>query len=115
MKNLQFTNSLLLYILILGSANPCNVQNGGCSEKCSLDVAGKVVCGCRAGKIVLSDGRCVPERAVRNCTGEEFQCTSGPCILYELSCDAIQHCPGMYVHWKTKDGKSIMLELHIPT
>ncbi|BET02800.1 low-density lipoprotein receptor [Nesidiocoris tenuis] len=78
--------------------NPCNVLNGGCSQKCRLDPQGQVKCSCSGNQILDTDGkRCVtpPDRTgdgARKCTDLEFACESEGCIPYHLTCDGIFHC-----------------------
>ena len=72
-------------------ANPCEIGNGGCSEICTLDEYGKVKCQCSPGKIPKEGGRCVVGEIARTaCTKDQFECSSGACIDYVLTCDKVR-------------------------
>ncbi|XP_076313100.1 LDL receptor protein 1 isoform X3 [Tachypleus tridentatus] len=74
------------------SLNPCLSMNGGCEDKCSVDIDGTVNCSCSPGKILLPGGkRCGVKLA--NCTDSEFECGTGVCIPFQLTCDGIAECP----------------------
>jgi len=79
------------------SANPCNILNGGCTDLCKINEYSHPVCYCGLGKILMDDGRCVQAKPAMsseaNCTEDSFQCETGGCISYELSCDNHVHCP----------------------
>ncbi|XP_067123645.1 low-density lipoprotein receptor-related protein 1 isoform X3 [Centruroides vittatus] len=72
--------------------NPCYSLNGGCEDICSVAYNGSVKCSCFPGRILSSDGkRCAVKNA--NCSQMEFECGTGVCIPFELTCDDISHCP----------------------
>jgi len=78
--------------------NPCQVLNGGCAEICYLDEYGRAACKCNAGKMLEENGRCVSEPKNRaNCTANEFRCSTGSCIDYELTCDGVSRKSYEYV------------------
>ncbi|GLH07804.1 Vitellogenin receptor, partial [Gryllus bimaculatus] len=78
-------------------SNPCRVLNGGCQDLCKLDEKGEVVCSCYPYRRLVNNGRCIDE-SIANGTSQEcwvedsFQCSSGGCIPFHLTCDGISHC-----------------------
>ncbi|XP_063218358.1 prolow-density lipoprotein receptor-related protein 1 [Bacillus rossius redtenbacheri] len=72
-------------------ASACRVLNGRCEDVCSLDTAGRPVCSCFPGRGLLPDGRRCAS-LFTNCTDHSFECSSGGCIPYQLTCDGWPHC-----------------------
>lgn len=68
--------------------------NGGCEDKCRLDIKGVVECSCSHNRILLSDKkRCIESSTLqKNCSSNEFVCSSNDCVPYENTCDGIPHC-----------------------
>jgi low-density lipoprotein receptor-related protein 1 (alpha-2-macroglobulin receptor) len=73
------------------SANPCQVLNGGCEDVCGVDGAGKIKCECTQGVLSQDGKKCLPKTS-SNCNPGEFECSSGGCIPYHLTCDDVSHC-----------------------
>ncbi|XP_058055099.1 prolow-density lipoprotein receptor-related protein 1 [Anopheles bellator] len=74
------------------AADPCQVLNGFCEDRCLTDARGKVVCHCTQGVLDADGQRCIP-KAVANCNAAtEFTCSNGNCIPFHLTCDSIDHC-----------------------
>ncbi|KAI1293709.1 Prolow-density lipoprotein receptor-related protein 1 [Halotydeus destructor] len=74
------------------TSNPCLAANSGCSDICSVNLNKTVTCSCSEGRTLLPDGkRCVIRNS--NCSSLEFECKSGECIPYELTCDGEKSCP----------------------
>ncbi|XP_050433383.1 low-density lipoprotein receptor-related protein 1 isoform X2 [Adelges cooleyi] len=77
------------------SKNPCRVLNGGCEDICRLDIKGNVECSCQRNRVLLPDKkRCVESLSTgrKNCSSNEFTCSSFDCIPFENTCDNIPHC-----------------------
>lgn len=68
-------------------------MNGGCEDLCRLDIKGTVECSCKHNRVLLPDKqRCVENISRKNCSNNEFLCSSKECIPYENTCDDINHC-----------------------
>ncbi|XP_065578254.1 prolow-density lipoprotein receptor-related protein 1-like isoform X3 [Artemia franciscana] len=77
------------------SLNKCRVLNGGCEDICRLTEKGAASCHCFTGRVSLvQDPRRCVSYAV-NCSTNEFACSSGKCIPYELTCDGVPQCPDL--------------------
>ena len=74
------------------TVNPCLKSVSGCSDTCVISINGSVICSCHPKRGLLPDGkRCVDK--VINCTATEFECSTGSCIPYEMTCDGVNACP----------------------
>lgn len=85
--------------MILGFQNVCLIHNGGCEDECKLDASGAAICSCYPGREVLLSNpkRCIEARVSRDngtCdgSGTQFECSTGSCIPFELTCDGVKHC-----------------------
>ncbi|XP_055692338.1 low-density lipoprotein receptor-related protein 1 [Lutzomyia longipalpis] len=74
------------------SADPCKVLNGGCEDHCSVDKNLRVKCECTRGRLAADGKRCLPVKS-SSCPPDNFECSSGGCIPYHLTCDTVNHCP----------------------
>ncbi|XP_050540895.1 low-density lipoprotein receptor-related protein 1 [Daktulosphaira vitifoliae] len=75
--------------------NPCRINNGDCEDICRLDIKGDIECSCHNGRTLLSDKkRCIKNsnNVKKNCSKNEFACSSFGCVPIENTCDSIQHC-----------------------
>lgn len=82
----------IIYIF-QGYKNPCLTLNGGCEDICGLDIKGVVECSCKPNRLLLPDKlRCVDNILIKNCSINEFLCSSNECIPIENTCDGINHC-----------------------
>lgn len=76
--------------------NPCSILNGGCEDICRLDIKGEVECSCYRNRVpvIESNKRCVEITSIpgRNCSTNEFKCSSLECIPFENTCDGRPHC-----------------------
>lgn len=99
------------------SANPCRALNGGCEDLCRLDEFAKVgdmvvrhwnvvasfisirvcheqvSCQCFPGRTPLRSDPSRCGRQSTNCSSTEFECSSGNCIPFQLTCDGVAECP----------------------
>lgn len=73
------------------TANPCQVLNGGCEDVCTADRDGKIKCHCTQGTLADDGKRCRP-KLLTHCAIGQFECSSGGCIPYSLTCDSVSHC-----------------------
>lgn len=72
--------------------NPCLPLNGGCEDVCSVASNGTIICSCFIGRVLSSDGKtCVIKNS--NCSDVEYECGTGVCIPFELTCDGVSACP----------------------
>ncbi|XP_050441147.1 vitellogenin receptor [Adelges cooleyi] len=70
--------------------HPCQKNNGGCSHVCLVSGKGKT-CGCPLGMFLSENGQnCT---ALKQCSVDEFRCSTGECILSRFRCDGIVSCP----------------------
>lgn len=72
----------------------CSLFNGGCEDVCLPHENDEVKCECTQGVLNQFDKkRCQPrvKEVVCNATSE-FECKSGECIPYTLTCDDTKHC-----------------------
>jgi len=80
-------------LIYLGYRNPCITLNGGCEDTCDLDIKGNVLCSCKPNRVLLPDKqRCIENNSTKNCSSNEFSCSSNECIPFENTCDGINHC-----------------------
>ncbi|XP_068084350.1 prolow-density lipoprotein receptor-related protein 1 [Anabrus simplex] len=73
-------------------SNPCRIQNGGCEDICKLDVAGAVLCSCYGDRRLLVDERRCVDNNNKTCGEHYFQCSTGSCVPFHLTCDGVSHC-----------------------
>ena len=72
--------------------NPCLPLNGGCEDVCSVSLNGSIFCSCFIGRVLSPNGKtCVIKNS--NCSQTEFECGTGVCIPFELTCDGVSSCP----------------------
>lgn len=74
------------------SANKCQILNGGCEDVCTINQNNEIKCQCTQG-ILTNDGKRCTVKPTNFCTSDQFECRSGICIPYTLTCDGINHCP----------------------
>ena len=77
--------------------DPCSVLNGGCEDVCSVQ-NGDIKCSCNEGRTpIAGDSQRCTNRDEPCKHPFQFQCSEilqDPiCILYNLTCDGISHCP----------------------
>lgn len=76
-----------------GFKNPCLTFNGGCEDKCQLDIKGAIECSCHNKRVLLPDKqRCIENIVTTKCSSNEFTCSSIDCIPFEYTCDGTPHC-----------------------
>ena len=74
---LEFNQNFVFNLGGHGPANPCSVNNGGCSDFCTFK-SGKVVCTCKVDSIIGPDGKkCIP--------GKWRYCTICELIIIEIN------------------------------
>ena len=74
-------------------ANPCDNNNGGCSDTCHIGPNGVAECSCPDSTgMTLGNGfkMCVPIR--NNCTDGQFICRNGRCVSMMAKCDSDNDC-----------------------
>lgn len=72
--------------------NICANLNGGCEDIC-LPHGNGVKCECVHGYLDTDGKRCLKRKKSSFCNSTtEFECGSGECIPYILTCDKISHC-----------------------
>lgn len=70
----------------------CDWFNGGCEDMCVLDENRNPKCVCSVGKLAKDGQRCIRDSINGSCKPQEYECKSGECISYNLTCDTIEHC-----------------------
>ncbi|XP_015791351.1 low-density lipoprotein receptor-related protein 2 [Tetranychus urticae] len=71
--------------------NPCNINNGGCTDSCHQAPNGTVECRCNTGFKVANEGRmCVPSNVT--CDSTKYACANGKCIPRLWACDGDDDC-----------------------
>ena len=85
-------------IIVQETVQHCNstrcggVLNGGCEDIC-LPHKNDVKCECTQGVLDKSGKRCLKRHQESSCNETiEFECDSGDCIPFDLTCDTIPHC-----------------------
>ncbi|KAJ8319796.1 hypothetical protein KUTeg_001383 [Tegillarca granosa] len=80
-------------VFTMGTANPCENHNGGCSHSCHPAPDGTAECKCDdSADLVLGNGdkMCVP--ANHTCGPDQFVCTNGHCLHKRWLCDSVDDC-----------------------
>lgn len=74
--------------------NPCDNNNGGCSDVCYPARGGGVECSCTDSvnmKLGNNGKMCIPAASV--CSAErQFTCSNGNCIPFQVVCDGSTDC-----------------------
>lgn len=74
------------------SGNACSAFNGGCEDIC-LPHKNSFKCECSQGYLDKDGKRCLSRSKISSCDPKaEFECRSGECIPYVVTCDGIKHC-----------------------
>lgn len=69
------------------------VLNGGCEDVCLPHGIDEVKCECTQGTLDKSGKRCLKRQKESSCDEtKEFECGSGDCVPYELTCDKAANC-----------------------
>ena len=79
--------------LTFTGSNPCENNNGGCSDICTPGPGGQAECACPdQSDMKLGNGgkMCVPIQ--NNCTEDQFVCRSGKCVSPNVKCDLDDDC-----------------------
>ena len=95
-------------------ANPCDNNNGGCSDVCHAGPDGTTQCQCPDGsgtKLTANNGdrMCVP--FPNACSPEQFVCRNGNCVHKNTVCDTDDDCGDGTDEDSTYCGKSIKRRL----
>ena len=95
-KKKSFSNVTIISsesLLYLAGTNPCDNNNGGCSDICTPGTNGQASCSCPDfSGLVLGNGEkmCVPQ--INRCSGDQFVCRNGNCINPRFVCDLDDDC-----------------------
>lgn len=74
------------------TASACAAFNGGCEDIC-LPHGNSFKCECSQGYLDKDKKRCLSRNKMSLCdTKTEFECRSGECVPYIVTCDGIAHC-----------------------
>lgn len=71
--------------------NECSAFNAGCEDIC-LPHGNGHKCECSQGVLSNDGKRCISRKQQITCDPNEFQCKSGECVPYFVTCDGIMHC-----------------------
>lgn len=72
--------------------NACSGLNAGCEDIC-LPHGNSFKCECSQGYLDSDGRRCLSRDKTIPCeVPTEFECTSGECVPYIVTCDGIAHC-----------------------
>lgn len=72
--------------------NACTALNAGCEDICLPHGSG-FKCECSQGILAKDGRRCMSRDKVITCDPvNDFQCKSGECVPYFVTCDGITHC-----------------------
>jgi low-density lipoprotein receptor-related protein 1 (alpha-2-macroglobulin receptor) len=70
----------------------CSGILSGCEDVC-LPKGNSFECHCTQGILDLDGRRCVSRKVENSCDkSQEYQCKSGECVPFTLTCDTIPHC-----------------------
>ncbi|CRL03072.1 CLUMA_CG016407, isoform A [Clunio marinus] len=73
--------------------NACAAFNGGCEDICLPHGENSFKCECSQGYLAKDGKRCLSRNKSSNCDATmEFECRSGECVPYVVTCDGIPHC-----------------------
>lgn len=74
------------------TSNECLAFNAGCEDICMPHGSGHK-CECSQGVLGKDGKRCISRDRMVTCDPvNEFQCKSGECVPYFVTCDGIMHC-----------------------
>lgn len=74
------------------SNSACAAFNGGCEDSC-LPQGNSSKCACTQGFLDQDGKRCISREKTVTCDRlTEFECKSGQCVPYIVTCDGIPHC-----------------------
>lgn len=76
---------LIMFYRPLGTQSPCDISNGGCSDKCSVTNDSSIQCGCSDTSLVIGNRGRMCIQANHTCQSDEFVCSNGQCLKYVLS------------------------------
>ena len=73
--------------------NACAAFNGGCEDICLPHGDANFKCECSQGILDKDQKKCISRSKIASCdTLKEFECKSGECVPYVITCDGIPHC-----------------------
>ena len=74
------------------TVSACAAFNGGCEDIC-LPHGNSFKCECSQGYLDKDKKRCLSRNKMSLCdTKTQFECRSGECVPYVVTCDGIAHC-----------------------